>query len=357
MLQSFRWLVPTVQQPTLMDGVLAIICIALAFAVQRFLIPKIVRMNVQFFERKGDYLFARLWEQSERSVRHAWLVSALFLALSILFQTSLFSAPKTSTFYLSTMIYFAFKAIYDVLSYYTDYPEKFTLADKERHILTPFFLRMMRVIIMLIALFTIAALWDFNLNGFLTGIGLTGVAMAFGIRDTLGHVFGGLSIALDKPFQIGDWVATDDQKIDGVIEDINLRSTLIQTGDKGLVYVPNAYLVNRPLYNYSKREKRKCEFHQYVSIDNDEQAIRQLCEQAREQIYLHPQTEKDVIHVAVDEMRPHAMRILVRFYVQSGDTADLLAVQQDILFALRDLYKETNIQVVDNARDAWHYSS
>ena len=62
-------------------------------------------------------------------------------------------------------------------------------------------------------MFTIASFWDFNLNGFLTGIGLTGVAIAFGIRDTLAHVFGGMSVALDNPFQIGDWIATEDQKL------------------------------------------------------------------------------------------------------------------------------------------------
>ena len=48
---------------------------------------------------------------------------------------------------------------------------------------------------MVVALFSIASLWDFNLNGFLTAVGLTGVALAFGIRDTLTHIFGGMSVA------------------------------------------------------------------------------------------------------------------------------------------------------------------
>ena len=94
------------------------------------------------------------------------------------------------------------------------------------------------------------------------------------------------------------------EKIDGIVEDINLRSTLIQTGDKGLVYVPNAFLVNRPIYNWSKRTKRKCEQYFYVSSTNSEENLRAVVEKLREQIMLHPQTEKEIVHVAIDDFRP-----------------------------------------------------
>ena len=64
-------------------------------------------------------------------------------------------------------------------------------------------------------------------------------------------------MAFDKPFKVGDMIVTEDNKIEGIIQDINLRSTLILTPDQGTVYVPNAYLMNRPIYNLSTREKRK----------------------------------------------------------------------------------------------------
>lgn len=151
---------------------------------------------------------------------------------------------------------------------------------------------MSKVAVMVIAMFTIASLWNFNLNGFLTAIGLTGVALAFGIRDTLAHIFGGMSVALDKPFQIGDWVMSSDEKIDGTIQDINLRSTVIQTSDKGTVYVPNSYLVNRPIYNLSNRTERKVEHFLHVSIENSEESIVKFLESVREQISLHPKISK-----------------------------------------------------------------
>jgi len=204
---------------------------------------------------------------------------------------------------------------------------------------------------MIFAMFTIASFWNFNLNGFLTGIGLTGVAIAFGIRDTLAHVFGGMSVALDNPFQIGDWIATEDQKIEGTIEDINLRSTLIQTGDKGLVYVPNSYLVNRPIYNLSRREKRKCEQFLYVAATNEEDTLRSALSAIHKEIYLHAKTEKDMIHVFIDEFHHHSYRVLIRFYVATNDTAVMLEVRQEIFFAIRQIVEELSITLASPDED------
>ena len=250
------------------------------------------------------------------------------------------------------MVYYVFKGIYDVLTFYLINPDRFKTG-RDQDILTPYFLRISKVLVMLVALFSIASLWNFNLNGFLTAIGLTGVALAFGIRDTLTHIFGGMSVALDKPFQIGDWIATDDQKIDGIVEDINLRSTLIQTGDKGLVYVPNAYLVNRPIYNWSKRTKRKCEQYFYVSSTNREENLRAVVEKLREQIMLHPQTEKDIVHVAIDDFRPGSFRLLVRYFVETNDTGVMLAVKQDIVFVCKQLFDDYAIELIDASNELW----
>lgn len=353
MLDSIRWLIPNVKEPTMMEIVISLSIILVAWLIQQYIIKKIIRWNVTLSEKREKLFYARIIEQFSRSIRYAFLTIVIFFSLSILIEVSLFASPKSQKLFISLMVYFVFQGIYDVLSYYTKNPNCFYTISKEQDLLTPFFLRISKVLVMIIALFTIASLWDFNLNGFLTGIGLTGVALAFGIRDTLAHVFGGMSVALDKPFQIGDWVATDDFKIEGFIEDINLRSTLIQTGDKGLVYVPNSFLVNRPLYNLTKRTKRKCELFYYIASDNDESIVRKVCEEIREQIYLHSKTEKDIIYVAIDEMRPRSFRLFIRFFVETNDTGEMYEVRQDILFAMHQIFTENSIKAAEHDQELW----
>ena len=351
---SLRWLIPEdLKLPTYTHILIAIGILIVSWIVQRYVIKKINKRIAQFLEDQSHLFYARILEQFSRSIRYAFMTTALFISLAILFEVWLFGNLTAKDIYYSLLLYFAFKGVYDVLTYYTNNPFSFHASVKEQDLLTPFFLRMAKVIVMLIALFSIASLWNFNLNGFLTGIGLTGVALAFGVRDTLAHIFGGLSVALDKPFQIGDWIITEDGKIDGCIEDINLRSTLIQTGDKGLVYVPNSYLVNRPIYNVSKRTKRKCEYYLYVSSSNEEAVLRTLCEQINEQIHLHPEIENDIIHVYIDDFRPGTYRILLRYFVKTNDTGEMLQVKQDIIFATKQIFEETRIELVDFNPELW----
>ena len=126
-----------------------------------------------------------------------------------------------------------------------------------------------------------------------------------------------------------------------------MRSTVIQSSDKGTIYVPNSYLVNRPIYNLSKRTQRKVEHFLYVSNENSEEMIVKFLESLREQIALHPKTLKNIIHVAMDELRPTSCRIVIRYFVETNDTAVMLQVRQDLLFVAKHYCEEYTIKLVE----------
>ncbi|MER2039624.1 MAG: mechanosensitive ion channel family protein [Solibacillus sp.] len=358
MWDSIKWLIPSIKVPTWQDGIVAIGILIVGFALIRWIIRPLIMKCAKQLDKRNHPVMSDMAKNIYPSLRNALIFSLFIIALSLLVEVWLFDNVKLRMLINSFYVFFAFKALYDILGFYLENPERFETG-KDQDILTPFFLRISKVLVMGIAMFSIASLWNFNLNGFLTAIGLTGVALAFGIRDTLAHIFGGMSVVLDKPFQIGDWVMTGDEKIDGTIEDINLRSTLIQTSDKGLVYVPNSYLVNRPIYNLSKRTQRKVEHYLFVSNDNSEESIIQFLEMLREQIALHPKTLKNIIHVAVDELRPSAYRILIRYFVKTNDSEEMLQVRQDILFVAQHYCKEYEIQLVEpnQAQFVWNDTS
>lgn len=343
---KWNWLLPDITATTWMDVLIALAIWVVGWLFQHYILEKIITSCVTFLKKRSKTFSAIVLAQFSKAIRYAFMSAVIIFSLSQLFEMFSLTHKNTWSFILSLIVFFAFKGVYDVLNYYTKEPVPLSIAD-EQNVLMPFFLRIAKVLIMILAMFTIASFWNFNLNGFLTGIGLTGVAIAFGIRDTLAHVFGGMSVALDTPFQIGDWIATEDQKIEGTVEDVNLRSTLIQTGDKGLVFVPNSYLVNRPLYNLSKREKRKCELFLYVSADNEEVNLRNALRSIHQQIYLHEHTEKEIIHVFIDEFYPTSYRVLIRFFVATNDAAVTLAARQDILFAIRQIFEEQNIALAE----------
>lgn len=347
MIDWLRWLVPQFQVPTWEDGMFVFAIILVGYLLQKYILPKLTQTCAQLLLKAHKPFLSRVLREFTTSMRYAFFTAVIFLGLSLLLDVSLFENQHTSDIFITLFVLFIFKGIYDVLIYFGNHPDSFQLSNKNDDIIKPYIIRLLKVVTVIITIFIVASLWNFNVNGFLTGIGLTGVAVAFSVRETLTHIVSGMSIALDKPFQIGDWITTEDQKIDGVVEDINLRSTLIQTLDKGLIYVPNSYLVNKPIFNLENRANRKCEFYTYVASSNEEEKIRKLCEQLSEQIALHPQTEKKLISVTIDEMFAHSFRLYVRFYVVTNDQAVLLQVRQDCLFALSDIAKENEIEMAN----------
>lgn len=348
MVESFHWLYPNMVKPTLSDIIIFLTIIVIGWVLQHYLLKYIIKKIARFFERKTKLMTARIIEHFSREIRHAFFTIILFFAAGFLIEVSLFTKSPMSNIFNSLMVFYFFKGMYDVLTYYANHPESFHLNESKSTKLTPFKLRIINASLAIVAIILIASLWNFNLNGFLTGIGLTSVALAFGVRDTSSHIFGGLSMTFDKPFEVGDFISTEDHKIEGVIQDINLRSTLISTSDKGIVYVPNAYLMNRPIYNFSKREKRKIETFVFLSTDNTEQSIRNVCNEINKQIILHPQISKeDLILVYIDEYHTDYYRMMISFYIPTNDIREKYSVQQDILFVIKQIMDEENMKVVD----------
>ena len=112
-------------------------------------------------------------------------------------------------------------------------------------ILFPFLSKACKVIIVLLGVAIIASEWDYDLNGFIAGLGI-GDGDCSGAQSTLANLFGGLVIITDKPFSIGIGFKP---KLEGMVEDINFRSTRIRTFADALVTVPNSTLANEAITN------------------------------------------------------------------------------------------------------------
>lgn len=348
MMESFRWLYPNLVKPKWTDIIVVLFIIVLGWLLQHYILKYFIKKSAHFFEKNSKIMTARILEHFSREMRHAFFTFILFFAASFLIEVSLFSNTSMRNFFYSLMVYYFFKGIYDVLTYYANHPETFHLDVNKSTRLTPFTLRIISATLAVIAIVLIASLWNFNLNGFLTGIGLTSVALAFGVRDTSSHIFGGLSMTFDKPFQVGDMIVTEDNKIEGIIQDINLRSTLVATPDKGIVYVPNAYLMNKPIYNLTKREKSKIQTYYYLSTTHSEEEIRSVCNEVNKQIILHPHTSKeDIILVYIDELHADYYRMLVSYFIPSNDVYERFEVRQDILFVIKQVMDDASVKIVN----------
>lgn len=87
--------------------------------------------------------------------------------------------------------------------------------------------------------------------------GVGGIAVGFAAKDLLANFFGGLMIYLDRPFALGDWIRSPDREIEGTVEKIGWRLTVVRTFDKRPLYIPNSVFNTLALENPSRMSNRR----------------------------------------------------------------------------------------------------
>ena len=107
-----------------------------------------------------------------------------------------------------------------------------------------------KIIVIAGALMIILSVWKINITPLLASAGIVGVAIAIAAKDMLSNFFGGISIFMDRPYKIGDYIVLESGER-GEVVTIGVRSTRIQTRDDVLIAVPNAIIANSKIINES----------------------------------------------------------------------------------------------------------
>ncbi len=97
------------------------------------------------------------------------------------------------------------------------------------------------------------AVFGYPVTTALAGLGIGGIALAFGAQKTVENLFGSLALAVDQPFRLGDFVRIED--FVGHVEKIGMRSTQMRTLDRTLVSMPNGKLADMRIEDYAARDR------------------------------------------------------------------------------------------------------
>lgn len=131
---------------------------------------------------------------------------------------------------------------------------------KLKHILTPtmvsWLFKSLRVGTILFGAAVILEIWGIEVGPLLAGLGLFGVAVALGAQDFFKNLIAGVTVIAEKRFQPGDWIKVEGA-VEGIVEDVGIRSTQIRRFDKAPVHVPNSQLSDVAITNFSRMTFRR----------------------------------------------------------------------------------------------------
>jgi CRP-like cAMP-binding protein len=118
----------------------------------------------------------------------------------------------------------------------------------------------LRLILVLVgACFVISGVWDKDLGGLLTAVGISSIVLGLALQNTLDNVMAGIAVLFERPFQVGDWVTVG--SITGEVMEMNWRSVRVRTRGRDLVVVPNSVIGKETLINLSRPTRVHAETH------------------------------------------------------------------------------------------------
>lgn len=140
----------------------------------------------------------------------------------------------------------------------------------------------------------------FNIAGLMAAGGIGGLAIGLAAKDMLANFFGGVTVFIDRPFGIGDWILLKEKGIEGVVEEIGWRQTTIRKFDKRPVYVPNAVFTTASVENPSRMTNRR--INETIGLRyKDIGQMQAITDAVREMLIEHPEIdEKQTLMVQFD---------------------------------------------------------
>lgn len=117
-------------------------------------------------------------------------------------------------------------------------------------------IKAIKVLILVLGFAAVLDLWGIKIGPIIAGLGLFGVAVALGAQDLFKNLISGILVLVERRFQVGDWIFVDGI-IEGTVENIGFRSTVVRRFDKSLATIPNFQFAEKAVINNSLITNRR----------------------------------------------------------------------------------------------------
>ena len=197
------------------------------------------------------------------------------------------------------------------------------------------FHRISKIILYLLGVLYILTLWGIEIAPLLASLGIAGIAVAFALQTTLGNIFGGVALIVDKAFRIGDVVELGDGTL-GTVDKVSLRSTRIKTWDNEMVTIPNGKLADSRITNWHMPDRRvRITVSFSVEYGSKPEKVKKV---VMELITKHKKILKEPApYILFTEMADFSLDFIARFWIE--DISDKIFVKDEIT---TDIYKTLN---------------
>jgi small-conductance mechanosensitive channel len=198
-----------------------------------------------------------------------------------------------------------------------------------------------RMVLWIVILLMILDNLGVNITTLVASLGVGGIAVALAVQNILGDLFASLSIVLDKPFVIGDFVIVD--KYLGTVEYVGLKTTRIRSLSGEQLIFSNADLLRSRLQNMTRMSRRRVVFSISVTYDTPRAKLAAIPPMLTEIVKAQPDVTFDRAHF--QGIGPSSMNFEVVYWVESPDYVRFMDIQQQVLLQIVDGLAAQDVQL------------
>ncbi len=194
--------------------------------------------------------------------------------------------------------------------------------------------KLLRLSVMITAFLVALQTLGFSISGVLAFGGIGGIAVGFAAKDLLANFFGGLMLYLDRPFAVGDWIRSPDRSIEGTVERIGWRQTIIRGFDTRPLYIPNSAFASIAVENPSRMHNRR--IHETIGIRYDDAAVMgAIVAEVEAMLRTHEDIDTDnFLMVNFNAFAPSSLDFFIYCYTRTKAWAEYHQVKQDVLLRI-----------------------
>ena len=198
-------------------------------------------------------------------------------------------------------------------------------------------IKSLKILIFILGLAAVLELWGIKIGPIIAGLGLFGVAVALGAQDLFKNLISGILVLVEKRFKIGDWILVEGI-IEGIVEKIGFRSTVLRKFDKSLAIIPNFQFAENAVINISETTNWRIDWAITLQYDTTVDQLKKIRNEIENHIKKSDDFDNTVgIAVRVEKFSDSSIDMRVRCFTASNSFSTWLEVKEKLAIEIKQI--------------------
>ena len=203
-------------------------------------------------------------------------------------------------------------------------------------------IKSLKILIFILGAAAVLELWGIKIGPIIAGLGLFGVAVALGAQDLFKNLISGILVLVEKRFKMGDWILVEGI-IEGIVERIGFRSTVIRKFDKSLAIIPNFQFAENAVINVSQTTNWLISWIITLQYDTTVDQLKTIRNQIEEHITNNEDFDTSIgIAVRVDKFSDSSIDMYVRCFSKTDEWEEWLSVKEKLALEIKQIVEKNN---------------